>query len=215
MPDLSWSGTSSRADPTRCTRSSRRSGSRRRSRAGQLLQAAAAELGGLRRSSAISDGVISAPNGKTVTIGSLAGQAAVVEDDRCHRAAEAAVTAHADRHPAAQDRRARHRHRPQAVRDGPRRPRRAADDGLPAADDQRHRARGQQPASGASDAGRSPTSRSFRTRRSSRAASPSGPRRSGSASTRSTPSTSSGARGPWTESPTPMCSRTSRRPSCR
>ena len=80
------------------------------------------------------------------------------------RAAEAAVAAHASSAP------------PQRRIDaldavtgrkqfahGPRRPRRAADDGLPAADDQRHRAVGQEPGRGARRCPASPTWRSSRT----------------------------------------------------
>ena len=72
---------------------------------------------------------------------------------------------------AAPRRRARHRHRPQAVRDGPQGPGRAADDDLPPADDQRPRARDPQPRDGQGDAGRHRRRCSSRTTSSSRAAS--------------------------------------------
>ena len=44
---------------------------------GQLLQAAAIELGGLPAMLGVSDGVITAPDGRSVTFGSLAQKAAV------------------------------------------------------------------------------------------------------------------------------------------
>ncbi len=76
--------------------------------------------------------------------GSLTGAAAAAKTAAVVGAAEAAVPAHRGRDPAAADRRARGRDGPQAVRDGSRRSRRAADDALPAAHDQRHRAVGQE-----------------------------------------------------------------------
>ena len=105
---------------------------------------------------------------------------------RRDREAQAAVTAQARRHPAAPDRRARRGHRPQAVRDGPRRPRRAADDAVPPADDQRQRAVRAQPRSRPGDARdhRRRDHPAHELRRT--AASPSAARRSASASTRST-----------------------------
>ncbi|WP_278255322.1 hypothetical protein [Nocardioides convexus] len=66
------------------------------------------------------------------------------------------LRAHPGRYAAAPDRRARRRDRAQEVRDGPRRPRRAADDGLPRSRAQRHRPLGAQPGRGRRDAGRHP-----------------------------------------------------------
>ena len=118
--------------------------------------------------------MIRAPSGRTRHASARWPQtAAVSRTSAVARPAQAAVAVHARRHAPAPDRRARHRHRAQAVRDGPRRPGRAADDGLPAADDQRHRARrSANLAAGQGDARRSPTSRSSPTRTSCRAASP-------------------------------------------
>ena len=66
-------------------------------------------------------------------------------------AAEAGLAADAGRHPAAADRRGGDRDRHKAVRDGSRRARRAADDGLPSADDQRDCAGGPERGAGQGD----------------------------------------------------------------
>ena len=163
---------------------------------GQLLQAAAAELGG----------DVAEPHGRERSDHSAertrprrfgladAARPRSRRRRRRDRDAQARVAVQAGRHAAAPDRRARHRHRPQAVRDGPRRPGRAADDGVPPADDQRERQIGQQPGPGRGDARRHrrrdhPAHRVRpRRRRGPRA------RRSASASTRSARSTSTWGR---------------------
>ena len=104
---------------------------------GALLKAAAIELGVSQSQLTIRDGVVVAPNGATATFGSLSAKAAVSSTTTANAAAQAAVAAQARRHAAEARRRARHRHRAQALRDGAERPERQADDGLPAADDQR------------------------------------------------------------------------------
>ena len=106
---------------------------------GQLLTAAAAELGGdVAELSDLERSDHSA--GRQDRDGGLAhAQGRGGEDDDRDRDAQARVAVQAGRHPAAPDRRARHRHRAQTVRDGPRCSGRAADDGVPSADDQRER----------------------------------------------------------------------------
>ena len=119
---------------------------------GQLLQAAAAELGGDVGSLTVSNGMIKAAERADRQLRLADRQGRCRQHPERDREPEGSVAVQPDRHPPAPDRRARHRHRPQAVRDGPRRPERAADDGVPAADDQRHRAGSQQPGAGRGDA---------------------------------------------------------------
>ena len=107
----------------RPARAARRGGDRARV-AGRLLKS--------------KDGVISAPDGSSVTYGELATKAASPTTKTVSVDLEARVLGlQGHRHAAEPHRRARGGHRPQAVHHGPRRPRRAADDGVPAADAQR------------------------------------------------------------------------------
>ena len=121
------------------------------------------------------------------------------------------VAVHARRHAAEADRRARDRHRDQAVRDGPRRccTWRAADHGVPASDDQRQRQVGPKRGwAGQGDAGHHrgcedhPAHRIRRRRRS-----PSAVRPSASASMRFARLRSTGLRGRSIGCPSRTCSR--------
>ena len=107
-----------------------------------------ASSGSRRRSLTIRDGVITAPGGATLDDRLSERARRRVRERQRPGTAEAAVAVPGRRQAAAASRRSRHRDRPQAVRDGPRRGRRQADHGLPAAHDQRHGALGQEPRPG-------------------------------------------------------------------
>ena len=119
----------------------------------RMTDAAAQHLGGTASGYSVHNGIITAPDGRSITFGELTRRAAVKRHHPHAGGAQAGLPAAHRRHPAAPDRRPRHRHRRQAVRDGPRRPGRAADDGLPAADDQRQRQQRPEPDGGEGDAG--------------------------------------------------------------
>ena len=121
---------------------------------GQLTAAAAKALATPAQGLKIKHGIIRAPDGRATNYGSLTRKAAARRSKAVVARLKSPLAVLARGHAAAAHRRPGRGDRTEAVRARPRRPQRPADDGLPAADDQRHRAGRRQPRPGQGDARR-------------------------------------------------------------